>query len=85
MVRSLFSARSFFRDPVGYVDTHGEEGAPLRLAAPTGRFVLVRDPQAVWRVLVTDADSFEPGKWKRRARQGGKHSHSGSAWHKRAA
>jgi cyclooctat-9-en-7-ol 5-monooxygenase len=69
VVRSLFSARSFFRDPVGYVDAHGEDGAALRLAAPTGRFVLVRDPQAVWRVLVTDADSFEPGKWKRRARR----------------
>jgi cytochrome P450 len=69
VVRSLFSARSFFRDPVGYVDAHAEDGAPLRLAAPTGRFLLVRDPQAVWRVLVTDADSFKPGKWKRRARR----------------
>jgi len=69
VVRALFSARSFFRDPVGYVDVHGEDGAPLRLAAPTGRFVLVRDPQEVWRVLVTDADSYKPGKWKRRARR----------------
>jgi len=69
MVRALFSARSFFRDPVGYVDAHGEDGASLRLAAPTGRFVLVRDPQEVWRVLVTDADSYKPGKWKRRARR----------------
>jgi len=67
VVRALFSARSFFRDPVGYVDAHGEDGASLRLAAPTGRFVLVRDPQEVWRVLVTDADSYKPGKWKRRA------------------
>jgi cytochrome P450 len=69
VVRSLFSARSFFRDPVGYVDTHGEEGAALQLAAGPSRFRLVRDPQAVWRVLVTDADSFKPGKWKRRARR----------------
>jgi cytochrome P450 len=69
VVRSFFSARSFFRDPVGYVDAHGEDGAPLRLSAPAGRFVLVRDPQEVWRVLVTDADSFRPGKWKRRARR----------------
>jgi len=69
VVRSLFSARSFFRDPVGYVSAHGEDGAPLRLAAGPSRFVLVRDPQAVWRVLVTDADSFRPGKWKRRARR----------------
>jgi cytochrome P450 len=69
VVRSLFSARSFFRDPVGYVGAHGEDGAPLQLAAPTGRFVLVRDPDEVWRVLVTDADSYRPGKWKRRARR----------------
>jgi cytochrome P450 len=69
VVRSPFSARSFFRDPVGYVDTHGEEGAALRLAAGPSRFLLVHDPQAVWRVLVTDADSFKPGKWKRRARR----------------
>jgi cytochrome P450 len=69
VVRSLLSARSFFRDPVGYVDAHGENGADLRLAAGPGRFVLVRDPQAIWRVLVTDADSFRLGKWKRRARR----------------
>jgi cytochrome P450 len=69
VVRSLFSARSFFRDPVGYVDAHGEDGAALRLAAGPSRFLLVRDPHDVWRVLVTDADSFKPGKWKRRARR----------------
>jgi cytochrome P450 len=69
VVRSLFSARSFFRDPVGYVDAHGEDGAALRLTAGPSRFLLVRDPQAVWRVLVTDADSYKPGKWKRRARR----------------
>jgi cytochrome P450 len=69
VVRALFSARSFFRDPVGYASAHGEDGAPLRLAAGPSRFLLVRDPQAVWRVLVTDAESFKPGKWKRRARR----------------
>jgi cytochrome P450 len=69
VVRSLFSARSFFRDPVGYVDAHAEDGAPLRLAAGPSRFLLVRDPQAVWGVLVTDAGSYRPGKWKRRARR----------------
>ena len=31
--------------------------------------MVVRDPQAIWRVLVTDAESFRPGKWKRRARR----------------
>jgi cyclooctat-9-en-7-ol 5-monooxygenase len=69
VIRSLFSARSFFRDPIGYVSAQGDDGAPLPLAAGPSRFVLVRDPQAVWRILVTDADSFRPGKWKRRARR----------------
>src|SRR5207244_4001461 len=69
VVWSLFSARSFFRDPVGYASAQGDDGAPVRFAAGPSRFVLVRDPQAVWRVLVTDADSFRPGKWKRRARR----------------
>jgi cytochrome P450 len=31
--------------------------------------VVVRDPEQIWRVLVTDASSFRPGKWKRRARR----------------
>jgi cytochrome P450 len=63
------SARSFFRDPVGYVRAHGQDGAVVRFTAGPTRFVLVRDPQEIWRVLVTDADSYRPGKWKRRARR----------------
>jgi cytochrome P450 len=69
VLRSQLSARSFFRDPVGYARAHGPEGADLRLAAGPSRFVVVRDPQEIWRVLVTDGDSFRPGKWKRRARR----------------
>ena len=65
----MLSARSFFRDPVEYVAAHadGQAAIPLR-AGPSG-FLLVREPELVWRVLVTDADSFVPGKWKRRARR----------------
>jgi cytochrome P450 len=66
---SPLSARSFFRDPVEFVRTHGRDGAELRVAAGPSRFVVVRDPREVWRVLVTDADAFRPGKWKRRARR----------------
>jgi cytochrome P450 len=66
---SPLSARAFFRDPVGYVRTHGEAMEALRFAAGRRGFVLARDPETVWRVLVTDADSFRPGKWKRRARR----------------
>jgi cytochrome P450 len=69
VVRSPLSARSFFRDPVGYVRAHGRDGAELRLTAGPSRFVVVRDPQEVWRVLVTDGGSFRAGKWKRRARR----------------
>src|SRR5207237_1642054 len=41
----------------------------IRLAAGPSRFVVLRDPEEVWRVLVADAASFRPGKWKRRARR----------------
>jgi cytochrome P450 len=66
---SPLSARSFFRDPVGFVGRHGDGGTPLQVAAGPSRFVVVRDPQEVWRILVTDSDAFRPGKWKRRARR----------------
>jgi cyclooctatin synthase len=69
VIRSQLSARSFFRDPVGYARTHPGNGADLHLAAGPSRFVVVRDPQEIWRILVTDGDSFRPGKWKRRARR----------------
>lgn len=65
----MFSARSFFRDPVEYVVQNAEGHATIPLRAGPSRFLLVRDPELVWRVLVTDADSFAPGKWKRRARR----------------
>ena len=41
----------------------------IGLGSPSGRFVLVRDPELVWSVLVSDSASFAPGKWKRRARR----------------
>jgi cytochrome P450 len=65
----VFSARSFFRDPVEYVAAHGDGHATIPLKAGPTRFLLVRDPELVWRVLVTDGDSFAPGKWKRRAKR----------------
>lgn len=65
----MLSARSFFRDPVEYVAAHGDGHATISLRAGPSRFLLVRDPELVWRVLVTDGDSFAPGKWKRRARR----------------
>jgi cytochrome P450 len=68
MLASPFSARAFFRDPLGFVRGHADLG-PVRLAAGPSRFVLLREPEAIWRILVTDADSFQQGKWKRRARR----------------
>jgi cytochrome P450 len=62
------TARSFFRDPVAAVAAHAGD-ARVVLARGPGRFALVRDPDAIWHVLVTDAASFRPGKWKRRARR----------------
>ena len=69
MPTSPLTVRSFFRDPVAYVRTHGSDAPLVRFAAGPSRFVLVRDPEAIWRVLVTDAGSFSTGKWKRRARR----------------
>jgi cytochrome P450 len=66
---SRLSARSFFRDPLGYVDSHADGQALVHMAFGRRRYVLVREPDAIWRVLVTDASAFAPGKWKRRVRR----------------
>jgi cytochrome P450 len=66
---SPLSARAFFRDPVGYVSSRRDSAALTRLAAGPSRYALVRDPDAIWRVLVADADSYRQGKWKHRARR----------------
>jgi cytochrome P450 len=63
------SARSFFRDPVGYVDSYADGHALVHMAFGRRRYVLVREPDAIWRVLVTEAGAFAPGKWKRRVRR----------------
>jgi pentalenene oxygenase len=66
--RSPLTARAFFRDPLGYVEARGPSGV-VHLAAGRSRYVLVRDPDAIWRVLVSDGGAYAPGKWKRRARR----------------
>jgi cytochrome P450 len=66
---SALSARAFFQDPVGYVRKHAEGAETVSLRAGPRRFFLVRDPEAVWDVLVRNAESFRPGKWKHRARR----------------
>ena len=60
-------SREFFADPVGTARAH--PCPALQLRATTGKAVLVRDPDEIWRILVTDAGSFTQGKWKRRARR----------------
>ncbi len=69
MIVSPFSARSFFRNPVDYVRRHANGNSAIRLGAGQARFILLRDPDEAWRVLVTDGASFRPGKWKRRMRR----------------
>lgn len=61
------STRAFFRDPPGFVAGRPAQEPLTWLAAGTARSVLVRDPDAIWQVLVTDAAVYGPGKWKRRA------------------
>ncbi|MGH2956747.1 MAG: cytochrome P450 [Solirubrobacterales bacterium] len=69
MTPGPLSARSFFRDPLGHVRAQGGNGEVIRLRAGTGRYAVIRDPDAIWRVLVTESGSFRQGKWKRRARR----------------
>jgi cytochrome P450 len=69
VLRPPSSARAFFRDPVAYLEDVEHGRRVVALGAPSGRFVLVRDPELVWSVLVSDSASFAPGKWKRRARR----------------
>lgn len=69
MARPPTSARAFFRDPVGAVEARSPTTGVVRFPAGPGRFVLVRDPEEAWRVLVTDAESYTGGKWKRRQRR----------------
>ena len=69
VIVSPFSARSFFRNPVDYVRRHANGNSAIRLGAGQARFILLRDPDEAWRVLVTDGASFRPGKWKRRMRR----------------
>ncbi len=66
---SLLSAREFFRDPLETARSQQPGAGINRFAAGPGRYVLVRDPEAIWRVLVTDGSSFRQGKWKRRSRR----------------
>ena len=69
LTRPGFSARSFFRDPVAFVQSKGEDRSLIRVGAGWNRFILLRDPEAIWRVLVADRESFQPGKWKRKSRR----------------
>jgi cytochrome P450 len=66
---SPLSAREFFRDPLGYVRSSGEDVHTLELTAGLTPFAVVRDPDEIWRVLVTNSGSFRQGRWKTRARR----------------
>jgi cytochrome P450 len=61
------SAHSFFRDPVAFVRENDRD--VVRVGGGRNRFVVVRAPEEIWRVLVVDRESFRLGKWKRRSRR----------------
>ena len=67
-LRSPFSARSFFRDPVGYTEREAR-GDMMSLAAGPVRFAVVRSAAEAWRILVTESPDYEAGRWKQRARR----------------
>jgi cytochrome P450 len=68
-MRLSLTARSFFRDPIEYLRRRPKARPTLRVHAGPQEFVVLRDPELIWHVLVTDGGSFRPGKWKRRARR----------------
>jgi cytochrome P450 len=63
------SARSFFRDPVAFVRANGDSRGVLHVGAGRDRFLLLRDREAIWHVLVDGRESFQLGKWKRKSRR----------------
>jgi cytochrome P450 len=65
----MLGARSFFRDPLGFVRAAPGAGALIRFSGGAQRYAVVRDPAVAWNVLVTDGAAFPPGKWKRRLRR----------------
>jgi len=68
-MKSPFSATRFFRDPEAFASRLAGDEPIIRLRAGRTRFALVRDPDAIWNVLVNDADSFRVGQFKQRSRR----------------
>ena len=69
-MRSIGSARAFFRDPVGYVAANGDEdGSPIELAAPGARFLVVPPPRERSGTcsLPRAGTRTAQGRWKKRA------------------
>src|SRR5579884_671948 len=69
MMRSPFSATLFFRDPEAFAARLNGDEPITRFQAGRTRFALVRDPEAIWNVLVDEAESFRVGQWKQRSRR----------------
>ena len=63
------SGLAFRRDPLGFLLGLDEDGDIVRFRAGFTDFTLIRSPEAIYRVLVKDNDSFGEGKWTVRGKR----------------
>jgi hypothetical protein len=55
----LLSARSFFRDPVGYARARRNDRGIVHLRAGPSRYALIRAPDVIWRVDLRGATRLQ--------------------------
>ncbi|MSO41977.1 MAG: cytochrome P450, partial [Solirubrobacterales bacterium] len=60
---SLRSGLAFRRDPLAFLRSIDGGGDLIRFRAGQSEFTLIKSPETIHRILVTDADRFGEGKW----------------------
>ncbi len=66
---AIRSGLAFRRDPLGFLAGLDEGGDVVRFRAGFTDFTLIRGPEAIYRVLVKDNDSYGEGKWTARGKR----------------
>jgi cytochrome P450 len=62
-VIALRDGLAFRRDPLSFLSAQDGDGRLLRFRAGLTDFTLIKNPDTIRRILVTDADSYGEGKW----------------------
>jgi cytochrome P450 len=60
---------AFRRDPLRFLRARENGAGPIRFRAGLSEFTVLRDPDTIHRVLVSEADRFGEGKWTLRGRR----------------